>query len=200
MLKSEESAYQYEISEWLDKNNFIRPIHLYPNQFPSLTLSKEECAELIRHAQMRKYNIRNTLGAGSWDVHPSKSLEEVQKAKNVALKINSDTYQFDLDEDNFEAIIHKFQSGMGYCYHTDIGPYRPYCKLAVSIQLNSPDEYEGGELAFFSIGSFEEVDTLINRERGAMSVFPSFVPHKVNKIRSGSRYSLILFFFGERFR
>lgn len=200
MTDEEAAAYNFMVTEWCDKQNFIRPIHLYPRSLPSITFNDDECVALIRHAQMRKYNPRDTLGGGSWDVHPAKSLPEVQKAKELALRINAGTYQYQLDIDNYEAVIHKFQSGMGYCYHTDIGPYRPYCKLGVSIQLNDPEEYDGGELVFFDTGAFEEQDAPIKRMKGAVSVFPSFVPHKVNTITRGTRYSLILFFYGERFR
>jgi hypothetical protein len=200
MTEQEQEAYRYMVTEWEDKLNFIRPIHLYPSAFPTLTLSREECVELIRHAQIRKYNIRRTLGAGSWDVHPSKELPEVQKAVKLALQINRDTFQYQLDEDNYEVLIHKFQSGMGFCYHTDIGPYRPYCKLGVSVQLNDPSEYKGGELSFFEVGDFVGNDTNTKRQLGSVSVFPAFLPHKVNIVPSGDRHSMIIFFYGERFR
>ena len=68
--------------QWFEETyNFIMPVFLSHNKYPELTLSKEECKELIDHANMRVYNIRKTLQRGSRDVHPSNELAPIQKIK-----------------------------------------------------------------------------------------------------------------------
>lgn len=175
------------------------PVFLSHKVYPKLTLSSEECKELIDHANIRVYNRRKTLGQGSRDVHPSNELLPIQKIKNLALEVNRLTYQYDLDVHDYECIMHKFQNSMGYIFHQDINRYRPYCKLAVSVQLNSLRNTVGGDLVFFQDGNPDN-DLVIEREQGAVTIFPSFLHHKVSTVKSGRRDSLVLFFFGPRFK
>ena len=198
-LKTKFNKIQH-LHQWFEETyNFIMPVFLSHKKYPELTLSNEECRELIDHANMRVYNIRKTLQRGSRDVHPSNELAPIQKIKNLALEVNRLTYNYDLDEHDFECIIHKFQNGMGYCFHQDINSYRPYCKLSVSVQLNDLEGNTGGDLVFFENGKPED-DFVIPREQGAVTVFPPFLHHKVSTVKSGVRNSLVLFFYGPRFK
>ena len=188
------------LTKWFeDTYNFIMPVFLSHKKYPKLTLSSNECKELIDHANLRSYNIRRTLQNGSRDVHPSNELAPIQKIKNLALEVNRLTYNYDLDVHDYECIIHKFQNSMGYCFHRDINSYRPYCKLAVSVQLNRLEDTVGGDLVFFEDG-IPENDLVIEREQGAVTIFPSFLTHKVSTVKSGRRDSLVLFFYGPRFK
>lgn len=173
--------------------------HFPKSEYPSLCLSDNECDEIIDHCNMRGWNVRWTLGAGSRDVHPSKELPPIQKIKELALEVNKHTFGYDLDEQNYECVVHKFQNGLGYHYHKDTNAYRPYCKLAVSVLLSNPEDFDGGDLAFFHDG-IPEHDDIVAKQRGTVAVFPSFNPHKVGLITRGTRYSLILFFYGPPFR
>jgi len=193
------SSITYLEDWWQETQNFIVPIFLDSSSYIDVTLSHDECNELINHANIRGYNIRHTLSGGSRDVHPSKELLPIQKIKNVVLEINKLTYKYELDEDNFECLIHKFQNGQGYCFHRDINKYRPYCKLAASVQLSRSEEYSGGDLIFFENEDPRSHNT-IKKERGAITVFPSFCVHKVSTVTTGIRYSMILFFYGPPFR
>lgn len=68
-------------------------------------------------------------------------------------------------------------------------------KISVSIQLSCPDSYEGGDF------EFEEVKTTANfRAKGTMILFPSYLRHKVSPVTSGTRYALVAWFFGPRWR
>ena len=77
-------------------------------------------------------------------------------------------------------------------------------KLSVTISLNDPSEYVGGNLEFDfrnqvdwernkkkTIKSCEEI-----RPRGSIIVFPSFVWHRVSPVTSGTRYSLVIWNLG----
>ena len=81
-------------------------------------------------------------------------------------------------------------------------------KLSVTISLNDPDEYDGGNLEFdfrnqidweknkkARIKSCTEI-----RPRGSVIVFPSFCWHRVAPVTRGTRYSLVIWNLGYPFR
>ena len=90
-------------------------------------------------------------------------------------------------------------------YPRDHGKIR---KLSVTISLNDPDEYDGGNLEFDfrnqidwernkkkAIKSCTEI-----RPRGSVIVFPSFVWHRVAPVTRGTRYSLVIWNLGQPFK
>ena len=90
-------------------------------------------------------------------------------------------------------------------YPIDHGKIR---KLSVTISLNDPDEYDGGNLEFdfrnqvdwdkdkkAAIHSCEGI-----RPRGSIIVFPSFVWHRVAPVTKGVRHSLVIWNLGYPFR
>ena len=90
-------------------------------------------------------------------------------------------------------------------YPMDHGKIR---KLSVTISLNDPSEYVGGNLEFDfrnqqdwernkkkAIKSCDEI-----RPRGSIIVFPSFCWHRVAPVTSGTRYSLVIWNLGYPFR
>ena len=70
-------------------------------------------------------------------------------------------------------------------------------KLSVTVQLSSPDEYEGGEFEFDG-----DIDQLPpeHKEKGTVLVFPSFYRHRVKPITKGVRKSLVAWFEGPHWR
>jgi len=90
-------------------------------------------------------------------------------------------------------------------YPQDHGKIR---KLSVTISLNDPDEYDGGNLEF---DFRNQVDWERNkkraikacteiRPRGSIIVFPSFCWHRVSPVTRGTRYSLVIWNLGYPFR
>ncbi len=90
-------------------------------------------------------------------------------------------------------------------YPVDHGKIR---KLSVTVSLNDPDEYDGGNLEFDfrnqidwernkkkAIKSCTEI-----RPRGSIIVFPSFVWHRVAPVTRGTRYSLVIWNLGQPFK
>ena len=68
-------------------------------------------------------------------------------------------------------------------------------KISVSLQLSAPHSYEGGDF------EFEEVKTTADfRAKGTLILFPSYLRHKVSPVTAGTRYSLVAWFFGPRWR
>ena len=70
-------------------------------------------------------------------------------------------------------------------------------KLSISLVLSSPDEYEGGELQVM-----DEVYSMktVKPARGSILIFPSYTPHRVRKVKSGKRISLVGWYAGPRFK
>tara|TARA_B110000211_G_scaffold204148_1_gene237472 strand:- start:64 stop:618 length:555 start_codon:yes stop_codon:yes gene_type:complete len=97
----------------------------------------------------------------------------------------------------------KYERGGFYNYHDDGDGYTQYNKpdskfmhnktrkLSMTIVLN--DEYEGGEFQFFND------KTLIKEKQGTVIIFPSYMQHRVRPIKSGIRYSLVVWFLGKPF-
>ncbi len=89
----------------------------------------------------------------------------------------------------------------GYTDNPDmIGKVR---KLSVTINLNQPGEYEGGNLKFdfgpHAQGNrFHECTEI--RPQGSIIVFPSFTYHQVTPVTRGTRYSLVLWSLGQPFK
>ncbi len=76
-------------------------------------------------------------------------------------------------------------------------------KLSMTINLNKPGEYDGGNLKFdfgpHAAGKrFHEVEEI--RPQGSIIVFPSYVYHQVTPVTRGTRYSLVLWSLGQPFK
>jgi len=62
-------------------------------------------------------------------------------------------------------------------------------KISLSVALNDPSEYEGGELDIYQTG-------IVSQSKGTMNFFPSYIPHEVKPVTKGTRYSLVVWFLG----
>lgn len=82
--------------------------------------------------------------------------------------------------------------GGKYGEHIDIGANEfSQRKLSVCVQLSDPSDYEGGELYIRKCNT--------PNGKGSVSVFPSFLEHRVETVTSGIRYSLVLWLCGPSF-
>jgi len=81
----------------------------------------------------------------------------------------------------------RYREGMGYTQHVDNFLEFPRA-VSCSIALN--DDYEGGEFTFF------DQKISYKQKKGSALLFPSSFqyPHQVNKVKKGTRYSLITWF------
>lgn len=83
--------------------------------------------------------------------------------------------------------------------HLDVGAFDD-CdnrKLSLSILLNDPKEYEGGELRLFDGGHKRPFD---GKPVGTAAIFSSFTMHHVAPVTQGVRYSAVVWLRGPRFR
>jgi len=83
-----------------------------------------------------------------------------------------------------------------YDWHTDFSGFRPLRKISISIQLARAEEYDGGELELL----FANQPLRLERARGTFIAFPSFVLHRVTPVTRGTRWSLVAWILGNRWR
>ena len=88
----------------------------------------------------------------------------------------------------------RYEAGEYYGPHFDIGPGKlTERKLSLTVQLSAPEEYTGGELIIYP-------EFVAPKDQGTMTVFPSFMCHNVNPVKTGVRYSLVSWLAGPPFK
>ena len=99
-------------------------------------------------------------------------------------------------EPNLQVGRYDSSNGGFYDWHTDLGTSSPTRKLSVSIQLSSPADYDGGDLELM----YKPVPTKLDRARGSIIIYPSFMLHRVTPVTRGTRWSLVAWVLGRRWR
>ena len=127
-----------------------------------------------------------------------------EKLARVVARANR-YYQFDLTGFTEDAQFTRYEDkGAFYDWHQDgLEGELSMRKLSLVVQLTDPDEYEGGDLEFFSLSSDPELGAAWRddlRLQGSVSVFPSFEHHRVTPMVRGSRHSLVCWVGGPPFR
>jgi predicted 2-oxoglutarate/Fe(II)-dependent dioxygenase YbiX len=84
-------------------------------------------------------------------------------------------------------MILKYDVNQEFKKHTDSGVEYPNRYKTLIIQLSNETDYDGGELCIFQNG-----ETLISsKEIGNTIMFDSSLEHCANKIKEGTRYSIV---------
>jgi PKHD-type hydroxylase len=107
----------------------------------------------------------------------------------------------------------KYSKGQFYDWHQDcfnepynnpsnLNVHNKIRKLSVTCSLNDSTEYKGGELQF-AIPDKLKHKIIPCKEilpKGSIVVFPSFVTHRVTPVTKGTRYSLVIWNVGDKFK
>ena len=113
--------------------------------------------------------------------------------------MNSQFYKFELTGFGEALQLTNYdhsEQGM-YGWHQDYGSVGgPSRKLSLVLQLTDPSEYEGGNLQIMTSG--EPIN--VHKQRGLVTVFPSYTVHQVTPVTQGSRQSLVAWITGPEFR
>ena len=92
----------------------------------------------------------------------------------------------------------EYPEGGFYDWHMDcdvnMGHEPPVRKISMTLLLNDPSEFEGGDLELMAPGKFA------NLKQGHAICFASFLNHRVNPVTRGMRQSLVCWFGGKAFR
>ena len=93
------------------------------------------------------------------------------------------------------------QDSSGQPYSNDHGNYsNKVRKLSLSLWLNNPKDYEGGDLEFESYSNKPQLfQTKQLMKKGSIIVFPSFMLHRVTPVTKGTKYTLVNWTLGKPF-
>lgn len=110
---------------------------------------------------------------------------------------NRNVFNFDI---NFYPTIQfgEYSKECKYGWHHDVDWDNPKMidrKLSIVVQLSDPNNYEGGAFEFQYLQNPENFI-----KQGSILVFPSYQPHQVTEITKGTRYSLVCWAEGPRWR
>lgn len=113
--------------------------------------------------------------------------------------LNSQFYRFNLTGFGEELQLTNYCSSNSgnYVWHQDFTSNRTHSrKLSLVLQLSDPSEYEGGNLQIMTGGGVQNIP----KQRGLVSIFPSYTVHQVTPVTAGSRQSLVAWISGEPFK
>lgn len=117
----------------------------------------------------------------------------------LALEANQKLFQFDIDivTDPIHYVIYP-EDGGHLDWHMDIGAFGVNKrKIAMTVQLSDPSEYDGGD---FEIWFGGKQSVVVPREKGDVICFPAFCMHRVRPITRGQRKCLVFWTGGRPFR
>ena len=136
-----------------------------------------------------------------WIEYNNFSKELYKHLESLANLANQQHYNFDLYYSNDDIQYTEYYgSNKGkYDWHIDHSPgiYNNR-KLSLVIQLSDPSEYEGGELQIQNYNTKNTIST-IPKQKGLITIFPSYLLHRVTPITKGTRKSLVWWVGGSQF-
>ena len=106
------------------------------------------------------------------------------KVTNCLVQISADVFDFPINY--IEPVQYsEYTEGMYYNEHCDCAESIEYDRdISASVFLSPRKKYEGGNLSFRNL--------TVDEKQGSMSIFPSMMLHKVDRVKSGKRSSLVL--------
>lgn len=119
------------------------------------------------------------------------------KLATAILQVNTNRFKFDIKGFHSQLQFANYGPGDFFEWHLDYGAGDiSDRKLSISVQLSSPEEYEGGELQFMI--NHKVIDA--PKTKGTAIIFPSYAMHRVLPTTSGSRKSIVGWIEGTPFR
>ncbi|NDV02507.1 2OG-Fe(II) oxygenase [Pseudoroseicyclus tamaricis] len=118
----------------------------------------------------------------------------------ITARANREAFGFDLTDFSESPQVARYDAAREghFDWHSDIGDGRLAArrKLTLVVQLSEPEEYEGGALEIMPSGHVVAAE----RGRGAATLFPSYLLHRVTPVTAGVRQSLTVWAHGPAFR
>lgn len=134
----------------------------------------------------------------SWIPLDSKTDWLYKKLNKLIDRANEDCWNLDLynKTENIQFSEYKANEEGHYDWHLDLGDSSINRKISLTVQLSDSNDYTGGDLQFMTN---RDVRTS-PKEKGDVIIFPSYLLHKVNRVNSGTRHSLVLWRHGPGFK
>lgn len=154
-----------------------------------------DASKLLKQSTIQSYTINEQIRKSKTSWLDNNEFNWLyNKIFDFAYEINKYNWNFQI----FGAIdpiqYTEYNIGDFYDWHTDIGDKEmQYRKLSVVICIT--DDYDGGEIILFNSSKSQKYKL----KKGDLIIFPSFVLHKVSKIKKGVRKSLVMWICGNNF-
>jgi PKHD-type hydroxylase len=172
--------------------------------------SKEECQKIIEIGKSKNILV-GTIGSKKGlkeeskvrksevaFLHPTNETAWIfKRLVDITDKLNSQFFEFDIFGFVEGLQFTQYQSPNGhYGFHTDRIPNGLIRKLSITIQLSDPLDYTGGDLELKT----SEIEQFAPRDQGCLTMFPSYILHRVKPVTDGTRYSLVAWVTGKKFK
>lgn len=189
----------YVLRQWDQSYNHYNFLHFYE------VFNRREVKEIIKYGEALGLEDSKVVegvvdptyrkSSNSWINNTMETEWIYDRIRDVAMSAN-EHFKFDLSYFGEPLQFTKYEVGQYYGWHEDVGGGPSSIrKLSVVINLSDPRSYTGGELQLFS-NRKDKIDNSI----GSAIVFPSYKEHRVTPVKDGTRYSLVSWISGPRFR
>lgn len=135
----------------------------------------------------------------SW-INPSEETNWIfERLEDTIGLVNEALFRYDLIGfvDGIQFTEYK-EPGGHYASHIDrLNAGQAVRKLSCTIQLSDPADYDGGELEILT--SLEKTEKA-PKEQGTAFFFNSYLLHRVHPVTRGTRYAMVIWVTGPRFR
>ena len=172
--------------------------------------SPQQCQMIVDAGHQQKPEVAK-VGGGEKGAHDTKKrvttiswipFQEMghmyQDLNSFIQKANENHFGFGDIQVTENAQFTEYPVGGFYDWHMDCDVNMqhepPVRKISMTLLLNDPSEFEGGDLELMAPGKFAEL------KQGHAIIFASFLNHRVNPVTRGMRQSLVCWFGGKPFR
>lgn len=121
-----------------------------------------------------------------------------KRLADLVARVNLDYYGFDITgfDEGLQLTTYESTDVGAYGWHQDFGGNGSPRKLSLVLQLSDPLEYEGGGLELLR----SKNPIAVEKERGLITIFPSWTLHQVSPVTEGTRQSLVAWISGPDFK
>ena len=162
-------------------------------------LTKEECQTII---DLNHEFKRSRVHSGQSERALSKSrtsYESIIKSETISDLLLPKLLKYNIISLPEYCNVSRYVEGQWFEKHSDAGYANVHKRRfkTLIVQLSNPNDYKGGELV---IWDQNENETISDTPIGNMILFESKLLHQANKIKSGTRYSLVFFLTTDNFK
>jgi PKHD-type hydroxylase len=201
-ITKEERVFQFVFRDAAEKHA------IYPSIVEDTGICNEDIDLLIERMNKKVLNEAQ-VGEGEGSIVPGarrSSIFWIPKTEEYAGlysifhkligEVNAQYYRFNITAINSDIQYTVYDSANKghYDWHVDLGNVDETRKLSVVLQLSDPSEYEGGQLEFNN-GTIIKME----KKKGLMTIFPSYLLHRVTPVTKGIRRTLVLWVAGNPF-
>ena len=190
--------------------NFVETFAFWESGF-----SDEEIQKIIDIGEARTMKEASVGGGGTYFVSDPGTRDSLiswiecnedtvwlyDRLAYIARNLNSQFFNFDLTGfvEDFQYTVYHGNNKGHYDWHVDCinnkNANTPR-KLSMVLQLSDSKDYEGGDLMLMN----SNTPNIIEKKKGYLVAFPSYVLHKVSPVTKGIRKSLVVWISGPPFK